>query len=244
MPLSVALAAKDGSAYLEEQVASILPQLHADDELIISVDPSSDNTRELAERLATDAPCIRVIDGPGQGVIRNFEHALETTRNERIFLCDHDDIWMPNKVAEVLRAFVESNALLVIHDAQVVDQELAPVAPSYFKLRKSGPGYRKNLLKNTYIGACMAFTRQLKRLALPFPVGIPMHDQWLGLLAEKHGSVCFLDEALIQYRRHGANATSSTHADLAQMLVWRKDLIRALSQREKELKERERNGKL
>jgi glycosyltransferase involved in cell wall biosynthesis len=235
MPLSVALAAKDGSRYLAAQVESILPQLGAGDELIISVDPSGDGTRELAERLASDAPCIRVMDGPGLGIIKNFECAIAAARNEHIFLSDHDDVWMPHKVARVLRAFVESGAVLVIHDARVVDGELAETAPSYFRLRKSGPGYRKNLLKNSYMGACMAFTRGLKRMALPFPPGIPMHDQWLGLLAERHGGVCFLKEPLISYRRHGDNATSSTHAGLGQMLAWRAGLVAALSQREREL---------
>jgi glycosyltransferase involved in cell wall biosynthesis len=244
MALSVALAAKDGSRYLGAQVASILPQLHADDELVISVDPSSDTTRELAERLAAetlapestpDAPCLRVIEGPGQGLIRNFECAIAATRNEWIFLSDHDDVWMPHKVAEVLRAFTESSAMLVIHDARVVDENLAEIAPSYFCLRGSGPGYRRNLLKNSYMGACMAFTRELKQIALPFPSHIPMHDQWLGLLAEKQGTVCFLDEQLISYRRHGNNATSDAHAGLWQMLAWRTHLIRALSQREREI---------
>jgi glycosyltransferase involved in cell wall biosynthesis len=235
MPLSVALAAKDGSRYLAAQVASILPQLCAGDELIISVDPSGDNTRELAEHLASSAPCIRVMDGPGLGVVKNFERAIAAAQNERIFLSDHDDVWMPHKVAEVLRAFTESGAALVIHDARVVDGGLAEIAPSYFRLRKSGPGYRKNLLKNSYMGACIAFTRELKQVALPFPPHIPMHDQWLGLLAERHGGVHFLKEPLISYRRHGSNATSSTHAGLGQMLAWRTGLMAALSQREREL---------
>jgi hypothetical protein len=62
-----------------------------------------------------------------------------------------------------------------------------------------------------------------------------MHDQWLGLLAERHGGVHFLAEALISYRRHGANATADTHAGLRRMLTWRTDLVQALNQREREI---------
>jgi glycosyltransferase involved in cell wall biosynthesis len=235
MPISVALATKDGERYLADQVASILPQLHGGDELIISVDPSNNNTRALAERLGAEASYIRVIDGPGQGLVKNFECAISATRNERIFLSDHDDVWAPHKVAEVLGAFAQSNAVLVVHDAQVTDENLTELAPSYFELRASGPGYRKNLLKNSYMGACMAFTRELKRIALPFSPAIPMHDQWLGLLAERHGGVCFLAKPLISYRRHGANASSDTHAGLGQMLAWRANLVRALKEREREI---------
>jgi hypothetical protein len=58
-----------------------------------------------------------------------------------------------------------------------------------------------------------------------------MHDQWLGLVGERNGGVCFLDEPLIAYRRHTANATAETHAGLAQMLAWRIRLMRELGRR-------------
>ncbi|MDR3136272.1 MAG: glycosyltransferase family 2 protein [Coriobacteriales bacterium] len=234
-PISVALATRNGSAYLTAQVASILAQLREGDELIISVDPSNDGTRELADHLAANAPAVHVIDGPGQGVAKNFERALDATRNPHLFLSDHDDVWMPGKVDEAQKTFAQSGALLIVHDAQLVDQDLRVIAPSYFRQRGSGPGFLKNLLKNSYVGACMAFTSNLKDLALPFPSNIPMHDQWLGLLAERYGDVYFLDKPLVRYRRHKGNATSDTHASLGQMFIWRKDLIQALYQHERKL---------
>ena len=48
MTVSIALAAHNGSNYLAEQVASILPQLRPDDELVISIDPSTDATHAIA----------------------------------------------------------------------------------------------------------------------------------------------------------------------------------------------------
>ena len=74
--MSVAMAAYNGEKYIGEQIDSILVQMGADDELIISVDPSSDRTKTIAQAYADKDSRIRVLDGPGCGVVRNFENAL------------------------------------------------------------------------------------------------------------------------------------------------------------------------
>ena len=66
---------------------------------------------------------------------------------------------------------------------------------------------------------------------LPFPENLPMHDQWIGLMAEKHGTVRLLHVPLIQYRRHDSNATEQTHAKLTQMLKWRAEITREVIKR-------------
>jgi glycosyltransferase involved in cell wall biosynthesis len=235
MSISVAMAACNGSNYLREQVESILPQLHSGDQLVISVDPSTDGTRELVEQLVQSSPLIELLTGPGKGISANFENAIRACNCKHIFLCDHDDVWHPNKVAKVLGAFVNSNAALVMHDAEVVDEQLRQREPSFFALRGSKPGYMRNIAKNSYIGCCMAFRRDLKQYILPLPANIPMHDQWIGLLAEKHGGVHFLAEPLIKYRRHSGNATAGSPAGLQQMVAWRAALLQELAKRDKEL---------
>lgn len=42
---------------------------------------------------------------------------------------------------------------------------------------------------------------------IPFPKSIPMHDWWLGLVFDINGSVLFLPDPLVLYRRHGRNQT-------------------------------------
>jgi hypothetical protein len=68
----------------------------------------------------------------------------------------------------------------------------------------------------------MAFSRELLTIALPFPGDIPMHDMWLGLIAELFGTVEFVSEKTIKYRRHGGTAT-----DLRRRL----DVTRQISRR-------------
>lgn len=53
----------------------------------------------------------------------------------------------------------------------------------------------------------MAFKKSTLDKALPFPKELPMHDIWIGLIAEIIGSTYFEEEPLIYYRRHGKNAS-------------------------------------
>lgn len=53
----------------------------------------------------------------------------------------------------------------------------------------------------------MAFNRNILNIALPFPKNINMHDWWIGLIAETHGSVYFTNDKLIKYRRHDNTIT-------------------------------------
>ena len=226
--ISVAMTACNGEDYIEEQLASILPQLGENDEVIVSVDPSDDMTFPILCEAAAKDPRIRVTEGPGRGPVKNVENALIRCGGKFIFLADQDDVWLPGKVEKVMTAL--SGSTLVLHDAKIVDEALNETEPSYMHWRGSRKGVGANIWKNSYIGCCMAFRRELLDHALPFPDDLPMHDQWLGLMAEKHGSVRFLRTPLLLYRRHGNTVTKDKRSGPARMLRWRaaitKEVIR------------------
>jgi len=198
------MATHNGSAYLNEQVDSILKQLDINDELVISDDSSTDDTVTLIKQI-TD-PRVRFLGSQYYGSpTLNFEYALTQASGDYIFLADQDDVWEPNKMAVVLPLLKKYE--LVLTDCQLVDQDGSKIKPSFFALRKSRPGFWYNLRRNSYMGCCMAFRSTLLTHALPFPSHIHMHDWWIGLLAEARGQVHFISQPLLQYRRHGSNAS-------------------------------------
>lgn len=213
MRISVAMAAYNGEKYIKEQCESILQQMHEEDELIVSVNQSSDNTETILLQMKEQDNRISVFNCSEQGVIANFENAIRNCNNEVIFLADQDDVWMPDKIDVMLKYFGQYDC--VVCDAEIVDQFLDPVAASYFKIRKSGPGIAKNIWKNTYMGCCMAFKRSMLNKILPFPRNIPMHDSWIGLICEVYGQTAFIDRKLIKYRRHDTNASNTASASTA-----------------------------
>lgn len=222
------MATYNGSKYIKEQLDSILPQLPEDAELIVSDDGSKDDTLELV-RGFRDAR-IKIIAGPGKGPVNNFENALKEATGEIIFLSDQDDVWQPEKLEKVLSAF-DDNTECVLHDAVVTDAGGETLMPSFFAWRKVRHGVFGNLMKNSYTGCCMALTKELVTKALPFPQDIEMHDWWLGLMAEKNGTAKFIEDKLINYRRHGENANSLDGYGLGRKIHNRLVFIKALIER-------------
>ena len=55
----------------------------------------------------------------------------------------------------------------------------------------------------------MAFRRTVLEKALPFPEGVPLHDQWIGLIAERYFNVRFISPILVDHRRHPENYSST-----------------------------------
>ncbi|MDO5448126.1 MAG: glycosyltransferase family 2 protein [Clostridia bacterium] len=217
MKVSVALAAYNGEKFIEEQLGSILAQLGADDEVIVSDDNPSGGTKAAVERVGD--PRVKYIEGPGQGVIKNFECAIAHTSGDLIFLSDQDDVWLPGKVQAVTDA-ISRGALLVMHDAKVTDEALNVTDESFFAIRGTRTGFVKNLIKNSYMGCCMAFDASLKGDILPFPDDLPMHDQWIGLKAERAGKVVLIETPYLLYRRNGDSLTGNP-TSFAQKLKWR-----------------------
>jgi len=202
--ISVCIATYNASKYIHAQIISILDQLGPNDEIVIADDSSTDDTINIIKNI--DDRRIKILVGASKlGIVKNFERALYAAEGKFIFLSDQDDVWMPNKVLECIKQ-LERN-ILVVTDCIVVDEQLKPLHESFFSLRNSRRGVLHNLYKNSYIGCCMAFKKELLCFALPIPKNVSMHDVWLGLLAELNGSVCFLPKKLILYRRHSNNAS-------------------------------------
>ena len=217
----VALPAYNGAAYLRQQLDSILGQLGESDEVLISDDGSVDGTLAIIEEYQGRDGRIRLLMGPRQGIKKNVEHVLCHVRGQYIFLADQDDIWLEGKVERVMRAFGQHGASVVIHDARVfAGSDIADIQmESFFAFRGSGAGVIKNMIKNSYIGCCMAFRRELLKVTLPIPAAIEMHDQWIGILGDYFaGKSYFLAEPLLLYRRHGENNSSMEHYGIGKML--------------------------
>lgn len=212
--VSVAIATYNGELFLKEQLDSVLENLNENDEVIISDDNSTDSTIDIIKEYNDKR--IFLIKGPGKGVIKNFENALNHCSGKYIFLCDQDDKWYNNKVDHMLDKLTQYD--VVVHNARIFSSDDKINNLDFFSFRNCGDGFLKNIYKNTYIGCCMAFHSKILKDILPFPKNIPMHDQWIGLLCETKYSIYFDDTCLISYRRHNNNVSQFKHNSLLTMI--------------------------
>ena len=156
--ISVCLASYNGEKYIREQLDSILPQLGENDEIIISDDHSTDNTINVIKSLNDSR--IKIFENNlGKGYSRNFENAINQATGDIIFLSDQDDVWMENKVELMTKELKQND--LVVSDALISDGNLNPTLGSHFKVHGTKKGFINNWLKTRYIGACMAFKKEI-----------------------------------------------------------------------------------
>lgn len=223
MNVSVAMATYNGAKYLKQQIDSILSQLNSEDELIISDDHSSDDTLSIIGKYMQEDHRVKLFMNEESGVTSNFENAIKHTQNDIIFLSDQDDIWKPDKV-ETVKSYYKKNPKIqmIMSDITVVDNELNKTIESFYQYRGSRTGVIKNIIKNSYIGCAMSFRKELKMQILPIPRNVPMHDMWIGLVADMNKSALLIPEKLIYYRRHDDTVTTVENtSSLKDKIVWR-----------------------
>lgn len=230
--ISVCIATFNGAKYIKYQLNSILAQLENQDEVIISDDCSDDNTVGIIEGINDNR--VKLLKNTSKlGIVRNFENSLIHAQGDYIFLADQDDIWGDKKVLTLIR-YLEEGYDLLMSDALIVNENGQAITESYFSIVNSKTGLSRNLIKNSYLGCCMAFKRSVLDNALPFPKYIIMHDIWIGLISEILFKPKFIDDKLVLYRRHGDNYSPSAEISknsLAFKLRYRVNLIIELIKR-------------
>jgi len=200
------MATYNGEKYIYEQTKSILDQLFAADELIVSDDGSTDRTIEVLKSFNDSR--IKIFKNTGnKGPVGNFQNGLSQVKGDYIFLADQDDIWFSNKI-EVMSSYL-SDYDVVACDCEIVDDDLHTLKNSYYKHANSGAGFIKNFKRNTYMGNSMAFKKELLPVILPFPPNIPNHDLWIGVAADLFYKPYFIPQVLGLHRRHSSNASNT-----------------------------------
>lgn len=196
--------------YIVLQLKSILPQLSADDEVVVVDDNSIDDTANRIRALAD--PRIRlIVHTQNTGLVRSFEDALRAATGDLLFLCDHDDLWAPDKVQRFREAFDQGPHIqLVMSAVSLIDAD----GKSFRDARwdRDGQfqrGFLRNILRNGYQGSALAIRSGLLATALPFPRNRSyLHDAWIGTLNDRiGGGMVFLPAPLLLYRRYGANVS-------------------------------------
>ena len=238
MKVSVVLAAYNGEKYIARQIESILAGLPKNGELIVSDDGSNDCTVDIVLRYAEADSRVKILKGPKKGVVSNFENALNSVSGDVIFFADQDDIWDALKIEKVVDEFRKNDKIwLVLHDMFLsTDEEInnGQKGRKSFDVRKRRHGVLYNFLYSGYYGCCMAMSKELLDIVLPFPKGTNMYDQLIGLIAEKKKKSVFLSEALIEHRLHGNNM--SEKKGLFGKIKFRAALLKTYLQVKKRLK--------
>jgi glycosyltransferase involved in cell wall biosynthesis len=227
--VSVCMATYNGQDYVEEQIASILDQLAADDELIVVDDASKDATIEVV-RCINDPRIILLPSEENQGYVASFEKAIAASRGAYIMLSDQDDVWVPGRVEKLVeslqtKAFAASNFTVFGGPANKLQK---------MQLKEADSGRWLSNLVTTWIGirpyygCTMAFRAKAKPLILPFPSFLTeTHDQWIAIVANLNREMAHVESATVARRLHEQNTTPKSRRPISVIVRARVMLLRA-----------------
>ena len=220
MKISVAFIVYNGARYMRKQLDSILAQSHKVNEIIVCDDASSDNTKEILEEYKKSCPDLFFLyfNNKNLGPTKNIEKTIQTCTGDIILLSDQDDYWETNKVDTIVKWF-EANPTMngvftngsLMKSKDELDNKFGLWDVMSFPYNKVNNGQNLklyiNTVENAVTGATLAIRNNLPFLEQPFPlIRHLVHDRWLAMNLAENNSLGILNEKLIRYRIHSAQA--------------------------------------
>jgi glycosyltransferase involved in cell wall biosynthesis len=214
MTVSVAMCTYNGEKFLKQQLDSILNQTIAVDEIIICDDGSTDDTIKIINEYATRFSNLKLIENlVNLKSVKNFEKAISLCTNDLIFLCDQDDLWIPEKVSIYVNAFSSnldkvaffSNGHLIDEFDKTRDQKTVWDLPMIFKHEGIAFDFHTVItqIDNIVTGASLALRKSFLDQVLPFPVVENYHhDEWIATNASIDGKLGYIETKCFLYRLH------------------------------------------
>jgi len=224
MKISIALIVYNGAKYIRTQLDSIMAQTHKVDEIIVCDDASSDNSKEILEEYKNKHPNLFCIHYNTKNIspTKNIEKAIQACTGELILLSDQDDYWEAHKVETIVQWFEQNPTMngvftngSLMNSKDELDNKYAlwDIMSFPYKNIKSNNELNNSLklyintVENAVTGATLAIRNNLPFLMQPFPnIKNLVHDRWLAMNLAETNSIGILEDKLIRYRIHSAQA--------------------------------------
>lgn len=210
--VSVIIPVYNGAAFLAQAIESVLLQTHAELELIVVNDGSTDASGAIAESYARVDKRVHVMHQENGGEAAAFNAGSTKARFALLARLDHDDVMLPERLA-LQAAFMAKN------------EDIAAIGGSLRCIDREGrlTGARMNYpltpdacrasLRETTISPIGNPAAMMRKVAFEKCGGLRTQfksasdfDLWLRL--DEHFKLANLPDALIDYRLHGENLTS------------------------------------
>jgi len=212
--VSVLITTLNSTRFIDATIASALRQTLTDFEVLVLDDGSTDDTVERV-RTVRD-PRVRVWQYPHRGAPATLNAGLHLARGRYVALLDHDDLWLPAKLARHVDAFdAQPEATATFSWSVLIDEHDRPIAvhPAHWR----GPIAFRQLLEDYVIGpsSSLAMVRSAVERAGGFDEQLPRchdFDLILRLAYARANSIVAVPDTLTLYRRHAGQMSRDWRA--------------------------------
>lgn len=114
--VAVGLPVYNGEKHVERAMRAILAQTLQNLELVVSNNGSTDNTREICERVAADDPRVKFFNSPkNMGAAANFNKVFNESRAPFFKWLGHDDFLEPTALEKALNVLEPNDDISIVH---------------------------------------------------------------------------------------------------------------------------------
>lgn len=126
LKISVSIPTCNAETYIKALLESFECQTMKPNEVVVSDDASKDSTVEIIAAHAKQSNIkFKILRHEPDGISANYLNAVFNSTGDIVIVGDHDDVWLPNKVATINNAFAaNAEASLVASDSEIVDASL------------------------------------------------------------------------------------------------------------------------
>lgn len=198
--------------FLREAIDSALNQTYSHIEVIVVDDGSTDDSREIITSYRDKIiPLLKENGGQASA----FNAGFAASRGDIICFLDSDDIFIPEKVAEVVDVFKRYQDIgWCFHSLQLLDNKTRKFIKNSHELASQECDFRADVERGSklpYIPTAtsgLCFTRSLMHQILPMPeaANVVISDNYLKFTALGLSQGYFLNKELAIQKIHGNNA--------------------------------------
>lgn len=196
--VTIVMPIYNSAEYLAAAVQSVIAQTNGYWRLNMVVDPkSSDDSARMAEAWAAQDPRIQVLYAPAKGVAAARNCGIENAVGRFLAFLDADDVWMPCKLSEQLRAMQSDSAGFSCTRFRRVDRlgmKRGRLIGLPTRIR-----YRRLLQQNCILTSSVMVDRKTHPVIQFYEVGCEDFDLWLRLLQGGHECLG-IQQDLVRYR--------------------------------------------
>lgn len=218
--VAVLMSTFNGEKYLESQVESIIGQQDVCVELYVRDDGSTDSTKEILKKLATDNGNIHVTFGDNIYYPRSFLSLCKDVSGFDYYaFSDQDDYWKEDKLIKAIELIgsYQAEFSLYVSSLLIADNNLNVIGKKEFRGLRTSLG--SEMSRHRLAGCTMVwssnlhseFGKYLDRIITSSPIPTcESHDGWLTLFCILiNGKVIYDSESYILYRRHDSAVTNT-----------------------------------
>lgn len=206
--VSAVILTYNGEEFLQEALDSVMAQTRPPDEVLVLDNGSTDRSAEIARRY----PGVRVVSLPRNiGAAGGYNRAAALATGRYLAFLDHDDVWLPRKLALQLAVVRQHPDTAVVSGRMVFWDVPSDTMRETGEWGSQGRSMPHSLVHHNHVGnLSVALVERRTFLAMggmdPLQPWADDWDLWLRI-AERH-SIRFVDEPIVRYRWHASNTSN------------------------------------